>query len=336
MDKIQKLLIKTNENNHSENPNNMTSAPIAVIDMGTNTFNLLIAGVNGQKMTEIYFEKIPVKLGKGGMQQKIITPEAKLRAVEAMIRYKEIADRYHVQEILASGTSALRSATNSKELLDRIKEITGIDVRIISGDEEALLIYTGVTHSIHPEGTFLIMDVGGGSVEFILASQPEGIIWKKSFPLGVTRLLELFDLSDPVTEDNIQTLEDYLDQNLPELWEVVSRHHPGMLIGAAGTFDTLRSLAAGKGWIPKSNKSWQEIPPDIYRKIHQILLRSDAVLRKRMKGMEPFRVKMIVPASIFVNFVLRKTEIPSLVQSYYSLKEGIIFRLIETRNEHKK
>ena len=313
----------------------MTSAHIAVIDMGTNTFNLLIAGVNGQKMTEIYFEKIPVKLGKGGMQQKIITPEAKLRTIEAMIRYKEIADRHHVQEILATGTSALRSATNSGELLDNIRQTTGIEVHIIPGDEEASLIYAGVTHSIHPTGVFLIMDVGGGSVEFILASQSEGVIWKRSYPLGIARLLEQFDLSDPVTEENIQILERYFDQNLTELWEVVSQHRPGMLIGAAGTFDTLRALATGKEWLPETNKSWQEIPLDIYRKVHQMLLRSKATERIQMKGMEPFRVEMIVPASIFVNFVLGKTNVPSLVQTYYSLKEGVVFRWMETQQNNK-
>ncbi len=313
----------------------MTSAQIAVIDMGTNTFNLLIAGVNEQQMKEIYFEKIPVKLGKGGMQKKIITPEARLRAVEAMIRYKEIADRYHVQEILAIGTSALRSATNSTELLDNIRQTTGIEVQIIPGDEEASLIYTGVTHSIHPKDVFLIMDVGGGSVEFILASQPEGVIWKKSYPLGIARLLEKFDLSDPVTEENIQALERYFDLHLTALWEVTSQHRPGMLIGAAGTFDTLRALATGKGWLPDAGTSWQEIPPDIYRKVHRMLLRSDATERKNMKGMEPFRVEMIVPASIFVNFVLGKINVPSLVQSYYSLKEGVVFRWMETRQDHK-
>ncbi len=314
----------------------MAQERIAVIDMGTNTFNLLIAETAGREMKEIYFEKIPVKLGKGGIREGIITPQARLRAVEAMIRYREIAGRYGVQEILAFGTSALRTARNSSELLEAIRETAGIKAEIISGDEEALLIYNGVIRTLRPAGTFLIMDVGGGSVEFILASQHKGILWKNSYPLGIARLLEQFDLSDPVTPENIQALEDHFDRHLQELWEEVAQHRPATLAGAAGTFDTLRALAAGKGWLEDNGRSWQEIPPEVYRKVHNMLLLSDATQRKQMIGMEPFRVEMIVPASIFVNFVLEKTGIDTLVQSYYSLKEGVVFRLMETRQSHKK
>ena len=314
----------------------MKKERIAVIDLGTNTFNLLIAETEPGQMREIYFEKIPVKLGKGGIHKGTITSEAQHRALDALRYYKKVTGKYQVRNILAFGTAALRGADNAKELLNKVREETGLEIQIISGDEEASLIYTGVIHSIHPKGIFLIMDIGGGSVEFILASDTHGVLWEHSYPLGVARLLEEFELSDPVTEENIQTLENYLDSELQELWEQTSRHHPVMMVGAAGTFDTLRALATGKRLLPETNSPWQEIPLKVYQTIHRILLRSNATARKKMKGMEAFRVEMIVPASIFVNFVLRKTGISTFCQSYYSLKEGIVFRWMDQEYAHKK
>ena len=306
----------------------MQTDRIAIIDLGTNTFNLLIAEVSQEKMKEIYFEKIPVKLGKGGILKGLITPEARQRALEALIYYKGITDRYHVREILAYGTAALRGASNNKELTDQVRQTTGINIRIISGDEEASLIYTGVTHSLRPQGNFLIMDIGGGSVEFILASD-QGVLWKHSYPLGVARLLEEFNPSDPITTADIKTLENHLDRSLKRLWEETSATPPGLLIGAAGTFDTLRAMAVGKEWLQPTQDSWQEIPLGVYQKVHQMILRSDTNQRKKMKGLEPFRVEMIVPASVFINFVIHKIKLSSLIQSYYSLKEGAVFRWIE-------
>ena len=314
----------------------MKKERIAVIDLGTNTFNLLIAETEPGQMREIYFEKIPVKLGKGGIHKGTITSEAQHRALDALRYYKKVTGKYQVRNILAFGTAALRGADNAKELLNKVRVETGIEIQIISGDEEASLIYTGVIHSIHPKGIFLIMDIGGGSVEFILASDTHGVLWEHSYPLGVARLLEEFELSDPVTEENIQTLENYLDSELQELWEQTSRHHPVMMVGAAGTFDTLRALATGKRLLPETNSPWQEIPLKVYQTIHRILLRSNATARKKMKGMEAFRVEMIVPASIFVNFVLRKTGISTFCQSYYSLKEGVVFRWMDQEYAHKK
>ncbi len=314
----------------------MKKDKIAVIDLGTNTFNLLIADTEPGRMQEVHFEKIPVKLGKGGIRRGTILPEAQQRALEALRHYRQVCHDHGVQEILAFGTAALRGAGNAGTFVEKVRKETGIDIQIISGEEEASLIYTGVIHSLHPAGNFLIMDIGGGSVEFILASRSEGVLWKHSYPLGVARIIEEFDLSDPVTDRDIHTLEDHLDRNLQELWHETSLHHPLLLAGAAGTFDTLRALAAGRGLLPETGEPWQEIPLPVYQNVHKALLRSDAETRRKMKGMEPFRVEMIVPASVFVNFVLRKTGIPTFCQSYYSLKEGVVFRWMEKKYSLKK
>lgn len=313
----------------------MKKDKIAVIDLGTNTFNLLIADTEPGRMQEVYFEKIPVKLGKGGIRRGTILPEAQQRALVALRHYRQVCHDYGVREILAFGTAALRGAGNSVTFVEKVRKETGIDIQIISGEEEAALIYTGVIHSLHPAGNFLIMDIGGGSVEFILASRDKGVLWKHSYPLGVARIIEEFDLSDPITVRDIHTLEAYLDRNLQELWRQTSLYHPLLLAGAAGTFDTLRALAAGLELLPETNKPWQEIPLPVYRNVHRALLRSDTETRKKMKGMEPFRVEMIVPASVFVNFVLRKTGIPSFCQSFYSLKEGVVFRWMEKKYSFK-
>ncbi len=311
----------------------MDGQRVAVIDLGTNTFNLLIAKVTATAMEQEYFEKVPVKLGRGGIGKGIITPDAQARALRAMHRYRRILDEKGASTLLAYGTSALRSARNSGELLDRIRRDTGIGVQVISGDEEARLIYLGVRESITPGDTFLILDIGGGSVEFILAHPRQGPLWQQSFPLGMARIIEQFTLSDPATHKEEQLLIRHFDRSLSPLWEAL-RHHPSTtLVGASGTFDTLRALGEAQKLITTTNTPAAELPLPVFDRLYRQLIRSTTAEREKMEGMEPFRIEMIVPATIFVNFILSKTGIPRLYQTTFALKEGAI---VDWREKHRE
>ena len=146
---------------------------IAIIDLGTNTFNLLVARTHRQDFTSLYNEKQPVKLGSGGIHQGMITPDAFNRAVKAMTHYRKILEKWNPDEIRAYGTSALRSARNGSDLIKNIFEKTGIRVKVISGKEEAGFVFRGISAAISLDGPYLVMDIGGGSVEFILANKKE-------------------------------------------------------------------------------------------------------------------------------------------------------------------
>ena len=172
----------------------MKEGNFAVLDLGTNTFNILIVNIEKNVKTILHHDRVPVKIGKGGIQNNQIIEEACQRAKEALKQFRKLIDQYNVkiEDITAIATSAFRNAINGQALADEIKQETEIEIRIIQGEVEAELIYYGVKGAMKiGEETALIMDIGGGSVEFILCNENH-IFWKKSYEIGAQRLLDLF------------------------------------------------------------------------------------------------------------------------------------------------
>ena len=304
--------------------------PVAILDFGTNTFNLLIAEKNGKSFKVLYDGKEPVKLGKGGINKGVLTPEAMERGFTAIDNHMKTIEAFGAVEIRAFATSAMRNAANGKEFEKEIRERFGFRTRIIDGDEEAALIYGGIRESVDfGSETAMIMDIGGGSVEFIICNA-EGIFWKHSFELGMARIIEKFPVSDPITEKEIATIEQYFAAELNALFEQARRYPPSLLVGASGTFDTLAAMATHRfGLRSADNSSSMEIDTDHYHELHHLLLQSTAEERLLMPGMEPVRVEMIVPATIFINFVRNSCNLRTMIQSRYALKEGAMARLVK-------
>jgi exopolyphosphatase/guanosine-5'-triphosphate,3'-diphosphate pyrophosphatase len=280
---------------------------IAILDFGTNTFNLLIAEMKERSFEILHASKQPVKLGRGGIQFNRITPDAFERGFVAIQNHMETITRFGVEEIRAFATSAIRNASNGKQFVGEVEKRFGFRVRVIPGDREAELIYKGVRQAVPiTDKKVMILDIGGGSNEFIICNR-DGIIWKHSFELGMARILELFDLSDPITGEEV---------------------HARTLIGASGSFDTFYALIRHRSGMVDDVGHGREIAMEDFRKIHSLLLRSSLEERKIMPGMEPVRVEMIVAASIFVSFVIRECHIRKLIQSEFALKEGVISELV--------
>ena len=254
----------------------------------------------------------------------IIAPDAIERGVKAIQRHFDIIHKYPVDEVYAFATAAIRSARNGKGFVSLIHEKFGLQVQVIDGDREAELIYKGVKQAVPlTEANAMIIDIGGGSIEFIICNR-DGILWKHSFELGMARILEMFKLSDPVSEEDIKSLEAYYEQELNLLFEQVEIFKPKILIGASGSFDTFRSLLANKKESEESHKQGINISMNDYGMIHKELVRSTLEERKIMPGMELVRVEMIVPATIFVSFVIRSCKMEALFQSNFALKEGVM------------
>ena len=181
----------------------------AILDFGTNTFNLLIAERKERGFSILHTSKQPVKLGKGGIQANRIAPDAKERGFVAIQNLMEIIALYDVDEIRAFATSAIRNAANGEKFTEDVYRKFGFRVRVIPGEREAELIYKGVRQAVSfDETNMMILDIGGGSNEFIICNI-KGIVWKHSFELGMARLMELFTLSDPITSEEIRALESY-------------------------------------------------------------------------------------------------------------------------------
>jgi exopolyphosphatase/guanosine-5'-triphosphate,3'-diphosphate pyrophosphatase len=300
----------------------------AILDFGTNTFNLLIAERKQRGFTILLSSKQAVKLGRGGIHLKRITPDAFERGFVAINNHMETIRNYEVDEIRAFATSAIRNAANGEEFTEEVYHRFGFRTRIIPGDREAELIYKGVRQAVSfGERNDMILDIGGGSIEFIICNK-HGIVWKQSFELGMARLLERYSLSDPITSEEVRALEDYFRQELIPLMEVVKKEKPGKLIGASGSFDTFQAMIMRRKGLEPDSFFGREISLKDYYKLHKDLIRSSREERLAMPGMEPVRVEMIVAATIFVSFVIRSCQIRHLHHSEFALKEGVISELV--------
>lgn len=302
---------------------------IAIIDCGTNTFHLLITANHETKTEILHVEKAAVRVGKGGISEQIIAPDAIERAVDTISRFAEVVKEKKVDEIHAFATSAFRNAINGKEVRDTIKRRTGIDIKIIDGNEEADLIFWGVNAALDiGDEPALIMDIGGGSVEFIIGSRNKAL-WKGSFEIGAQRLLDQFHKNDPITPAEIGSLENYLSENLKPLLEKLATYHLTSLIGASGTFDTLSDIYCEKEGINKDIET-TEIPLSMkgYRQIHKELISKTRDERLAIPGMLEMRADMIVVASCLINFLVNSHPFNVLRVSTQALKEGVLDRII--------
>lgn len=303
-------------------------SPLSVMDLGTNTFHLLIAKLKNplpdyQPFEVIHKEKIAVKIGQNGISRGIINEQAQTRMFEALRYFRLSLAEYDINpgEVEAMATSALRNASNGTWLVQKIKEEFGLNIQIIDGEEEAELIYYGVK-AYMPIGSApaLIMDIGGGSVEFIIGTDRE-ILWKKSFEMGAQRLFDLFMHHDPIHPQDIELLRHYLAQELEPLFEACRQYRPVYLIGSSGTFDTLKDIEEAQTGMP-----CDEITFSQFEKIHWQLLKKNRQERLNIAGMSEMRVDMIVVASILLHYVMHQVGLSYLKVSLYALKEGVLFK----------
>lgn len=310
---------------------------IAVLDLGTNTFNLIIATIDksaDKGLQILYNDKIAVKLGQGGINKGYITEEAFKRGFDAIGYHMETIRKYPGTKIYALGTSALRGASNGKDFIEKIKNSFGIDVNIIDGDKEASLIYYGVIHSMQmSDRPDLIIDIGGGSVEFIIANKHE-LIWEKSFNIGMARLLEKFSPSDPITEEEVLKIQEYLNEILAPLFEEVKKHELRALIGSSGSFDTLVDMVHARflSTMPKRSSTSFDFDLNHYNILHDDIIKSTRQQRLSMPGMIEMRADMMVLAVILIKLVFERINVRQMIQSSFALKEGVIYKLIEQGN----
>jgi exopolyphosphatase / guanosine-5'-triphosphate,3'-diphosphate pyrophosphatase len=302
----------------------MSETRIAIIDLGTNTFNLLIAEKRMGRFVTLHQERIAARMGVGGINNGFIRTDAIERVIEALKKFKQTIEKWQVTTVTAFGTSALRSATNGIALIEKIYVETGIKVKIISGEEEAMLIYFGVRSAV-PLGSSksLIVDIGGGSVEFIIANANE-LFWKKSVEIGGQRLIEKFQHHDPLLPEEMAQISEYLEIQLAPLFDELAKHQPETLIGSSGSFDTLSEIYCNKQGMPFPKEPETPLTITGFETIFDELLHKTRSERLAIPGMIEMRVDMIVVACCLIQFLLKKHSFKSIRVSAYSLKEGVL------------
>lgn len=303
---------------------------VAVIDLGTNTFHLLVAERTPDGIIELLRREVAVKLGEGGINEGVIQPAAFERGVQTMDQFQKLIAEHTVTAVKAMGTSALRSTSNGRQFMDTVKANTGIDIELINGDAEADYIYKGIKAAGCLSGkNSLILDIGGGSVEFIICNN-DGIKWKQSFEIGAARLMDRFHHRDPIAPESITALDIYLEDTLKPLFAATGNYKIEELVGSSGVFETYAGLIEsdkGKTFDLKKTKNYAFEKDELLAMIETLVLskhqeRAGNILIARV------RVDMIVTASILTRFVIEKLGIEKVAMSTSSLKEGVLAEML--------
>ncbi len=307
---------------------------VAIIDLGTNTFNLLIVdiGVIGQ-FQSVYNTKSAVKIGEGALVAGKLLPKPMARGKKALAEYQKIAKDHGCDKIFAFATSGIRSTSNGTDFVSVIKKDLDLEISVIDGNEEAQLIYEGVDLAIKFEADpVVIMDIGGGSTEFIIANNA-GVLWKKSYKLGISRILQIIKPSDPLTEEDLRSFDQLLAEQLTDLLEQCRLQGVKTLIGSSGSFDSFIEIIWAQEGTPKLANSVvrEEFNLNELKSLHSRLVSFNYAERKAIPGLVEMRVDTIHLASHLVQWVLHNCGLERLLLSTYALKEGVLHRVMEDR-----
>lgn len=295
---------------------------LAVIDCGTNTFHLLVVEMmpDGQ-IQRLFKERRYVRLGQDGLNRIGETPFR--RGLECLRYFKGKLLELGVIEVCVFGTEALRRASNGADFIAAAQAETGIKIQLITGDEEARLIHLGVMQAA-PDfaGKGLIMDVGGGSVEFVIASREE-VFWARSFPVGVQVLFSNFHHNDPIASTERQALNAFLEENLQPLFIELKKHDTPHLLGASGSFEVVEDLLRPQRPVsPHTIVSTRE-----FYQIYEKVMASTLAERRQMAGIPEERSELIVVAFGLIDFVLQKAGTRQIITSAYAMKEGMLLEM---------
>lgn len=302
---------------------------VAVVDLGTNTFNCCVASLYGNNFkTLLEFQEYP-RLGENGIAFGYISDDAMERGIQSLQTIKERIEPYNCQKVTLIGTSTLRNANNANVFSKRVEELLGFHITIITGEQEAEYIFWGNNLALNwGEKTALILDIGGGSNECIICHKNE-ILWKHSFECGMQRIVSKFGLSHPLPQTTLDNITEYLNEKFALLTEIVPQYSIDLLIGSAGAFDVFRSLYFAQQNRQNPQSVAEEIPMSDFKAIVQFLCTHSIDEIESMKGMSIPRAPLLPIAGCIANFIVSKYTIPQLFQSSYSLKEGVIYTMMQ-------
>lgn len=311
-----------------------TKAPlIAAIDIGTNSFHMVIASVNHRGMLNIINrEKEMVRLGSSRGDMKQLLPDAVDRGAATMKRFVEIANSENAS-IRAVATSAVREANNRQEFRERIKEETGVKIEVISGAEEARLIYIGAMHALPIFAQkALLIDIGGGSTEIAIGHKGQ-ITYVHSAKLGAIRLTKRFFPKGISTPERIEECRDYIRGDWSPTMKRVIENGFETVVGTAGTIQNIIAMAM-------INKA-RQVPDiingvvvgreDILEVIEMICEAKTPEDRAEIPGMDPKRADIIIGGALILEHAIRHLNIQHIITSSYALREGLVFDTV-TKN----
>lgn len=298
----------------------------AFIDIGTNTILCLIAELRDGGRFRVLDDLAEItRLGRGVDQTSRICKEGETRSLEVLERYLRHCRDLGVEEIHAVGTSALRDAANSSDVRSRFNERLGLDIRVLSGKEEAGYAFLAVQQGLNlSRQELMVVDIGGGSAEFIWGNE-SGIHRAVSIDVGSVRLTERYLRSDPVSEQQCALVVDAIDRELNALPEAVREHAPAVkMIGIAGTFTTLAAIEKKLVRYSHRDVHGTGLALAEVRRQRKLFQRTTIVERKKIPGLEPRRADVILAGAILIERVMKFFRIDHAIVSDQGVRYGLL------------
>ena len=302
---------------------------IAAIDLGSNSFHMLIANILGRSFETLLRERMPIQIGKTALVSGRLDPDAIERSVRCMQEFRRLAMARQVERTFAVATSAIREAENGEEFIHRIGKTTGMAVRAISGREEARLIYLAVKQNIDFRGRkALLVDIGGGSVELTVADSTR-MYFSTSQKLGFLRLHNRCVSSDPMDERDRRSLNDLLLSSLSNPLANVRKYRPEMIVATSGMATTLLRIVQRRQ--PELEKP-TIVTKDQLHSVLEVALKTKLMQRADKLDMDVSRSVYFPTALLCLDAVMEGVGAEEIVVSPYSLREGLVYDFIAQNN----
>jgi exopolyphosphatase / guanosine-5'-triphosphate,3'-diphosphate pyrophosphatase len=301
---------------------------VAIIDLGTNSvrFDVHSLGTRGPGKL-LHREKLMIRLGQGVFLKGRMDPQAVERTILVFERFAKIASDLRVAKIVAFGTSALREAQDAPLLIDRVRDSSGIEIKVISGAEEAKLIALGVlSHERSPPGKFALVDIGGGSTEVCLC-QGKRVLKAHSFALGTARLQQVFLKRSPPKPHHLHNMREYIRNILDQQFVTERWGQVRIALGSSGTVKAFTKILT----LNKSGFSLSTLTAVVNE-----MAEMNTTQLLDIPGMEPKRVDMILAGGVLLEEICLRLGITQIRPSEFSLRDGILAEERRLAKDHKE
>jgi len=301
---------------------------IGNIDIGTNSMRLLIAEYKDGKIINRKKYVNTTRIGQGVDSQGYITDEAIERNINALIEFSKICKEEECKEIYCMGTSALRDSKNKELFIKLAKEKANINVDIISGEKESNLGFMGVLQGLENQEDILVIDIGGGSTEFIIGNK-NGIRFAKSENVGALRMTEKFLKQDPINETEFKNMSDFIYEEIKDTLKYIEKDGVQKIVGIGGTITSLSAInqkmeSYSMDKIHNSKVTLSEIEL-ILQNLKKMTLND----KKNLKGLQPKRADIITAGVEILYTIMKNIEINEIIVSEYDNLEGLMCQNIK-------
>ncbi len=294
---------------------------MAAIDVGSNSLHMIVAQQDADgSVTTLWRMKEMVGLGRMSFPSRRLSGSAMDAAVASLRRFQQAAQRRQCEKIVAVATSAVREAENGGDFLERVRRELGLNIRVVSAREEARLIYLGVRHEVDLRSSpNLIVDIGGGSVEFIVADRHKASLLE-SRKLGAARMTAKFVHSDPISPGDLKSLKNHYDKELAPICQAIEDLSPVRAIGTSGTLQSVAGLCLSLG----GSNHGRAIDRGTLIKLLNKLIDSTTKQRAAMKGLDDQRKDQILAGVQLIDMVFEKLNLTEMEICGSALREGIM------------